>query len=271
MHSGSFGRFGIAAIGAVALIAFLDLFLEGSPGAGAPTWYVIGERVFAYGLALIAAGMAAARFGWWREHVGRAWTLFAVEFLLLLVNYLLRRLTPDARVALDVTLIGANLAQLAAYFLMARVLGAAGLSHMTSMGKRILLTAVALAIALVLCHSPLVDQWNEIRAGTVRLASLVAVLADLITFTMIAPLALSMLTLRGGYLAWMFGFLTVSVVGWMINGDAESIAQTLGNPANGVRAARLVGLLIAALFNAAAAGTQWTGLRLTVEGAGTDG
>jgi hypothetical protein len=240
-------------------------------GAGAATWYLIVVRVVVYGLALVTAGMAAARFGWWREHIGRAWTFFVIEFAFLLLNYLLRHITPDARLTLDLTLIGVNLAQIAAYWLMARVLDAAGLSHLTSRGMKVLLTAGALFVAILVCRAPLLEQWTALGQGAVQVGALVSVVADVITFTLIAPLALSMLTLRGGYLSWMFGFLTVSVIGWMINGDAGSIAPLLGGSDYSAHSVRLAGLVIAALFNTAAALTQWTGSQRTVEGVGIDG
>src|SRR5262249_7303535 len=93
-------------------------------------------RIVLYSIAVIAAGTAAARFGWWREHIGRAWTLFSLEFVCLLVNYVLRRQAPGAQVALDGTLVAANLAQIAAYWLMARVLTSAGIGYLIGGAKR---------------------------------------------------------------------------------------------------------------------------------------
>src|ERR1051325_3462498 len=126
----------------------------GASHAGTASFIYDGEmsfflvRVFLYALAALAAGTAAAKFAWWHEHLGRAWALFSLEFLLLLVNYVLRRAAPDAALGLNATLIAANLAQIAAYWLMARVLSAAGIGYLMSPAKRILLTAAALAVAI---------------------------------------------------------------------------------------------------------------------------
>src|SRR5512146_2256169 len=114
-------RIGIAAGSMVTLLVGLDLLVTAlSPGAHDA--YAAGVRIAAYAVAALAAGTAAATFGWWREGVGRPWTLFCVEFALLLINYLLRRTAPDMKAALDVTLIAANLAQISAIWLVSRLM-----------------------------------------------------------------------------------------------------------------------------------------------------
>lgn len=228
-------------------------------------------RIVLYGLAAIAAGVAAGRFAWWHEHVGRAWALFSLEFLLLLVNFILRRTAPDATVALHGTLIAANLAQIAAYWLMARVLAAAGLSHLISPLKRIVLTIAALAFAILLCNASLLAQWNALRSGNAQPGSLVSVLADVITFTLIAPLAMSTVALRGGQLSRIFGLLTLSVAGWMINTGASSIVALFGGGHDTLRITLLTaGIAIATLSNAAAAATQSLAAQRAMKGSLAD-
>ena len=224
-------------------------------------------RIFLYALAALTAGAAAARFGWWREHIGRAWTLFSLEFALLLVNYILRREAPSATVILDGTLIGANLAQIAAYWLMARVLASAGIGYLIGGAKRIIFTIAALAVAVILCHVSLLEQWNALRSGAMHPGALVSVAADVITFTLVAPLAMSTLILRGGQLSWIFGFLTASVFGWMVNTGAPSIVALWGGGADALRMVRLLGVAIAALFNAAAAVAQTVATMRVMKGA----
>jgi hypothetical protein len=89
----------------------------------------------------------------------------------------------------------------------------------------------------------------------IQSGSLISVLADVITFTLVAPLASSMLALRGGQLSSIFGMLTLSVFGWMVNTGATSIADLFGGD-DALRAIRFAGIAIAVLFNAAAAATQ---------------
>ncbi len=266
----SFIRFGVAALCGVLLLMVLDLLVAGGLTDASRLWYVATIRILLYSLAMILAALAAAKFGWLSQHLGRAWTLFSLEFLLLLVNYIVRRTAPDASLALDVSLIGANLAQLSAYWLMARALTSAGIGYLTSRSKKILLTLGALAFAVLLCNASLLAQWETIRAGNVRIGSLVSVVSDVITFTLIAPLAMSTFALRGGQLFWIFGYLTISVFGWMLNQTASELAQYIAVGDDPVRTIRGAGVAIATLFNAAAAATQWLAARRTMKGTGID-
>ena len=252
----SFGRIGVGAACAVVLVVLLDGFLVPELSAGARFWYGTLNRVTLYALGALAAGMAASKFGWWSEHVGRAWTLFCVEFLLLLANYIVRRTFPDARLVLNASLVVANLAQIAAYWLMARTLTAAGLDYYGSRLKKILIITAALGVAILLCYSSLATEWESIHAGLVRPGRLFSVLSDMITFVLIAPLLVTTYALRGGRLFWIFGFLTLSVFGWMVNQAGTPIGVLLGGGGEAARVVRIAGVAVASLFNAAAAVTQ---------------
>ena len=253
-------RFGITAAVLCLALSLIDVFTGGAAGP------VI--RISLYSLATIAASVAASQFGFWRERIGLGWALFAVVFALLLINYIVRRTAPELETVRSVTLVGANLAQIAAYWVMARVLNAAGFGQIFSPAKRVAITVAALGIALLLCWPALRDQWAFIAAGDARPASLVSALADVITFTLIAPIALSAIALRGGQISWIYGFLTLSVFGWMVNTAADEVANLAGGSAP--RTIRLAGVLIAVLFNAAAAVTQTVAARRTMKGAGLD-
>lgn len=263
-------RFGVAAICGVMVLVVLDLLVVGDLTEASRLWYVATLRIVLYSLATILAGLAAAQFGWLSQHLGRAWTLFSLEFLLLLVNYIVRRTAPDADLALDLSVIGANGVQVAAYWLMARSLNAAGIGYLTSQSKRILLTLLALAVAVLLCYSSLLAEWQSIRAGDVRIGSIVSVVSDVITFTLIAPLAMSAFALRGGQLFWIFGYLTLAVFGWMLNQSASALTEYFLVGDDPLRTIRGAGVAIATLFTAAAAATQWLAARRTMEGAGID-
>lgn len=263
MHSS--GRMGYVAAGAVLLLVAVDLVMTAvSPGAQVS--YGVGVRYALYAVAAFAAGAAAATFGWWREPIGRPWTLFFIEFALLLVNYAMRRTAPDARLAQDVTLVVANLAQIGAYFLVSRMLHDAGLASIVSPARRVVLTIAALIVAVAISQASLVAQWQMIRAGQASTSSLIALLTDVITFTLIAPLAISTFALRGGQVFWIFAFLTLSVFGWMFNELGAEIAAHLGGSESILRTTRMAGIAVAALFNAAAATTLWASARRAMRG-----
>src|SRR5205823_6341965 len=84
------------------------------------------------------------------------------------------------------------------------------IGYLISPLKRLLLTIAALAVAVLLCHASLLAQWQALRAGHVQPGPLVSVLADVITFTIIAPLALSAIAIRGSQISRSFAQLTCS-------------------------------------------------------------
>lgn len=263
----SYSRLGIAAACGVALFFLVDLVLTHTASPDTRFWYGAGVRILVYAIAAIAAGRAAATFGWWSEDIGRPWTLFFVEFGLLLINYIIRRTAPNASMALDATLVIANIAQLWAYWLVSRMLQSAGIGYLMSSTRRIVLTVSALALAILISYSTLLTQWHALRNGTLNAASLIALITDVATFTLIAPLAISTFMLRGGQVFWVFAFLTISVCGWMFNEAGSWIATSLGSDNDVLRRVRMAGAATAALFNAAAAATQWLSARRAVAGA----
>jgi hypothetical protein len=122
-------------------------------------------------------------------------------------------------------------------------------------------------VAVILCHVSLLEQWNALRAGTMHPGALISVAADVITFTLVAPLAMSTLILRGGQLSWIFGLLTASVFGWMVNTGAPSVVALWGGGPDALRVIRLIGVVIATLFNAAAAVAQTVATMRVMKGA----
>ena len=72
----------------------------------------------------------------------------------------------------------ANLAGIGAYVLMARALRAAGLEYYGSPLKRLIVIAVALAVALALCYPTVVSTFATARTNP---SDLVSPVADIIT------------------------------------------------------------------------------------------
>src|SRR6185436_12333526 len=97
----SFVRYGVAAGAGLILVILFDVIVVGNAPPSTRIWYTAAVRLTLYALSTVAAAMAAAQFGWWREHFGRAWSLFAVEFLFLFINYALRRFAPGVTGAHD--------------------------------------------------------------------------------------------------------------------------------------------------------------------------
>lgn len=259
----SFRNIGLAAAAGILIVALLHLFLFPTLGEDARFWYTAISRTSLLALVALASAFAAHRFGWWREYVGRAWTLFFVEYTVLTISEVLRRFFPDLHLASEICVIVANLAGIGAYLLMARWLHAAGLQYYGSPARKILFTVLALALAVALCYSPILSGLQSLRSDSPSPGSIVSPLADVITFVLVVPLLLTAFALRGGQIFWIFAFLTTGTIGWMVNQGAATIIRLIGGGEDAIRAGRMFGFAMACLLIAAAAITQRLTMRLT--------
>ncbi|HYM61682.1 MAG TPA: hypothetical protein VEZ11_12415 [Thermoanaerobaculia bacterium] len=246
----------IFAASGVLVLAILDAIVVGRLTARASFWYYAVARTGLFALVAISAGAAAGKFRWWNEYVGRAWTLFLIAYSLLTCSEIARRFFPERPTAKELLVAVANLALIGAYALMARSLHAAGLHYFGSIAKQVLIVVLAAALAIALCKGSLLSEIASIRAGTPHIGSLISVLADMITFLLVAPLLLTALSLRGGQMFWIFAFLTAGTFGWIVNQASASVLGNLGLQ-EAVRTGRMAGFALACCFISAAALTQW--------------
>lgn len=260
----SFRSIAITAAVSVALFAVLDALLVRGLSTDSRFWYSAVTRTTLVAMVAVAAGLAAHRFGWWSEYVGRAWTLFFIEYAVLTVSEILRRGFPDAVLANQICVVVANVAGIGAYVLMARSLAAAGLDFGTSRAGKVLVTAIAVVLAVALCYAPIVSGLQSLQSGEPRPGDLVSPLADVITFALVAPLLLTSFALRGGQLFWIFALLTTGTIGWMVNQGAGTLVGLAGGGDAAIRSGRMTGFAMACVFIAAAALTQWLAARRTL-------
>jgi hypothetical protein len=238
------------------LIGVADAVLVAQLGEQGAFWFTSLSRTLLLALVAICAAITANRFRWWGDYAGRAWTLFCIAYTLLAASEVVRRFLPERfSNARETLVLIANLAIIGAYWLFARSMHAAGLDYDGSQTKRIAVIVLAVLLAALLCSSSVMGELTEIRAGNARPGSLVSVLADMITFVLVAPLLLTAFALRGGRLFWMFALLTAGTFGWMVNQGSAGVFRTLGWE-SAVHTGRMVGFAIACCFIAAAALTQ---------------
>lgn len=216
-------------------------------------------RALAQGIAAVAAGMAAARFGWTSEYVGRAWTLLCVLYALLTVSYVLNRVGAGAPGISDGLTIVANVAAVGAFWLFGRALRMAGLQFYGPSIVKIAVFAGATVVACVLVMPTILEAWRSGPGNLSRAADLVSAVADMLTFILVAPLLLTLWAFRGGQLSWVYGCLALSTIGWMINHAADDLL-----PAIAVRDTQMLGLFLACLAVAAAASSQLAASRAGV-------
>lgn len=247
----------VAAAVCVAVFAFADSVLFASLDQTTRVVYSASARIALLALVALTAGLAASRFGWWSEYVGRAWTLFFVGYAVLTTGEVLRRFSPYPTAA-EMCVVVANVALIGAYVVTARSFKAAGLDFGASRAKKFVVTAIALGLALAICQEALVTNFNALIAGSVSASRFISPLADVITFALVAPLLLTAFALRGGQQFWMFALLTIGTVGWMINQGIDFIFTVAGGVSDAaVRSGRMTGFAMACIFIAAAAFTQW--------------
>ncbi len=208
-------------------------------------------RAFALAVAAIAAAMAAARFNWLAEYVGRAWTLVSVLYLLLTVSYALDRMKLLHPAANDVMVIVANLAAVGGFWLFGSALKSSGLQFYGSAAVKLAVFFGAVAIACALVLPTIIDVFRSNTTGVTFVSELVSATADMLTFILVAPLLLTVWSFRGGKLSWVYGFLALSTVGWMINQAANDLLPKLV-----VRDTQMLGLFLACASVAAAAYSQ---------------
>ncbi|MGZ5445734.1 MAG: hypothetical protein ACXW5U_32445 [Thermoanaerobaculia bacterium] len=263
----SFRSIAFAAITGVVLVALLQTFVVPALTNEALFWYTVVARTGMLAMVALAAAFAAHKFGWWGEYVGRAWTLFFIEYAVLTASEVLRRALPDASLARSIAVVVANLAGIGAYVLMARSLSAAGLEFYGSRTKKVLAITLALAVAVALCYGPIVAAFEALGSDGSNVGSLVSPVADVITFVLVAPLLLTVIALRGGQVFWMFALLTAGTVGWMVNQGAATLLSMIGSSENAIRTGRMTGFAMACFLIAAAALTQWLAANRAMKGA----
>src|SRR5262249_25576794 len=86
-------------------------------------------------------------------------------------------------------------------------------------------------LAVVIAGTPLVIQARRLLSGDVTaIAGVVSSLGDIITFTLIGPIFMTALALRGGVLVWPWSLITASTLSWLLH-DAQNVVAHYRPPA----------------------------------------
>jgi hypothetical protein len=262
----SFRTLAVVAATAVILFAILDSILFAAMGSDTRLLYNGLARTAMLAVVAAAAGLAASKFGWWSEYVGRAWSLFFTAYTVLTVGEILKRFVTGPSLASEICVVVANIALIGAYIMTARSFHAAGLDLGTTRSRMVIATLGSLLIALALCLEPILGAWRDLRNGALTPGPLISPIADVVTFALVAPLLLTAFALRGGRQFWMFALLTTGTIGWMVNQGSATIVRIVGGGSEAIRAGRMTGFAMACFFIAAAALTQWMAANRAVRG-----
>lgn len=186
----------------------------------------VGFRAVKAAVALLAAasaGRVALGLGA-GDHLRRAWSLLACDYGVLGLAQLLAIARVPVAVSVAVTIL-VNGFGIAAMVYFARAHGVAGLDLPGSRGRQRAIYVTTGLLALLLVGVPFVDTLQNLQAGNLRVLIItVSSIGDLVTFTLIGPILLTALALRGGLLVWPWAFLVASNVAWFLQ-DAAALGS----------------------------------------------
>jgi hypothetical protein len=182
---------------------------------------------------VIGSFAAASRFAR-ADYLRRAWTALGLCSLLLLIGHLTLTSGPFsdqswAPLANGILTVVANAGPIVGTWMLAHAWRVAGLDLPGSVTSRFALRGLFLALALAAAGAPTVIELRGLLDGHIgHLENLASCVGDIITFSMIAPMLLTAIALRGGHLAWPFALLTASLMSWLCSDALFSLAPLLG-------------------------------------------
>ena len=174
------------------------------------------------GKALALLGCLAAALAFERgEYLRRAWLLSGTCLLLLLARDALLLLGREGGALIDHVRVGlsfvANLSAVIGTLMIARAWRVAGMELPGSWGLRGAAIAVAFGIALALAGpSAYVNLGGALRGDPRGLIGLASDLGDILSTTLLAPVLLTAIAVRGGLLRWPWGLATASLFSWLL-------------------------------------------------------
>jgi hypothetical protein len=226
------------------------------------------EVELAKSAALVGCAAAALRFAA-GDYLRTAWLLLGQCYLLILVNDVLLRAgmgalanEPWAPAASAVMVLVANVGSLVGTVMIARVWRVAGFELAGSPMVRRAVVLIAVAIALVAAGDLVFTSAREIAHGqTTAWLDLISAIADIISFSLIAPFLLTAVAFRGGSLGWTWALLTGSLFGWLLFDATLSFGTALSANADAVKRVSETARLLACGFGMVAGLAQRIAVR----------
>jgi hypothetical protein len=206
-------------------------------GGDRATYYFV-EVMLAKLLALAGCIAATSRYDR-GDRTRTIWMLFVLDFALLIGKDLVASsvvtrpahlLGPSLAWWLRaVFMLGANVAGTAAWIILARTWRVAGLTFVGSPAARNAVLTAAIAAALALVGWGTTRDLFALLGGRGEAAlNVISDVADVIGFSLVAPVALTAWSLRGGRLFWPYLYLTACTFVWMLYDMTQSLGAPLG-------------------------------------------
>jgi hypothetical protein len=200
--------------------AALAVFLAGRlllPASALRLFYRIDVIVVA---ALAVAGCVGAARAFDRgDHLRLAWYLNGASYLFVLLGASIRIPLPTREILVvrSGLALAANGLAIASMWLFARTYRVAGLELPGSpVRKGLIVTSAGLLAILAAGHSVYLSVRHAAAGDLESLMGAVSGVGDIVTFTLIAPVFMTALALRGGLLVWPWSLLVAANACWLL-------------------------------------------------------
>jgi hypothetical protein len=166
------------------------------------------------------------------------WLFFVLDFALLIGKDAVtspvlalgpRLLGPSLAMALRTAfMVGANLAGTIAWIILARTFHVAGITVAASpRAQRVVVFGTIIVSIALVAWGTLNDVGKLMHGGDEAFLHIVSDVADVIGFSLVAPVALSAWSLRGGSLFWPYLYLTACTFTWMLYDMIDALGVSL--------------------------------------------
>lgn len=198
--------------------AFITLTMEGSPTRGLALNAVVEiVKIFA----LVGSLVAASAFDR-GDHLRRAWLLHGVCYAILLFRDLIYGLwlglySGPTQYLEAILVVMANVSGVTGVWLLSRTWQVAGIELPGSPARQLMVRALGVLVGLTIAGpSIFVEIGSALRGEVNSIVVVVSGITDVIGLSLIVPVMLTAIALRGGLLLWPWGLLTASHLAWLL-------------------------------------------------------
>ncbi|HEX6903909.1 MAG TPA: hypothetical protein VF789_29630 [Thermoanaerobaculia bacterium] len=200
--------------------------------------FLVGQRLLVRVLALVGcfAAMSVFERG---DHLRRAWLLLGSGTVLILIRDLLRlndsfkpaNAGPWETAILSSLVVLANLVLLAGVWMLSRAWKKAALLMPGGRSGFLAVGAITAVLAVVVAGPAAVENARKLGDGDwTYLGPMVSAIADILSLSLISPLLLTAVSLRGSLFSWPWALITAGRVSWLLYDAAAALDSGLLAP-----------------------------------------
>ena len=210
-------RVAIPILIAVAYVVLQALFPVGST---ARAHFYVGEISAMKLFAAIGCIAAATRYRG-LEYTAVAWWLLGVDYFLLfakdmLFGRIVHLAGAESSTSRTIFVVIANLSAAVGSVMLARVWHVAGIALPGSRTSQRALLGFAIVVAIAIVGIGTWNDFHRLHTDSEAVVGIASSIGDVVCFSVIAPLLLTALAMRGGALFWPWALITASNVAWLL-------------------------------------------------------